>query len=71
MAKRKETRPGYTRITLDLPTPLFRRLRAYSEGQRARLGVSEQVVCRTLLDSALTAVGHPPADDDAGKKARS
>ena len=60
MTERKETRPGYIRVTLDLPTPLFERLSRYVEELKARWGATEQGVCRALLDEGLTRAGYPP-----------
>ena len=58
--KRKETRPGYVRVTLDLPTSLYERLSRYVEELRGRWGATEQGVCRALLDEALERAGYPP-----------
>ena len=70
MGERKETRPGYTRVTLDLPTPLFERLNRYVEELKARWGATEQGVCRALLDEGLTRAGHPPEDEGDKPKRR-
>ena len=69
MTERKETRPGYIRVTLDLPTPLHERLSRYVEELKARWGATEQGVCRALLDDGLTRAGHPP-EDEGGKGKR-
>ena len=58
--KRKETRPGYVRITLDLTRPIYGRLRRHVDAQRERLGISEQATCRGIIDDWLTAHGYPP-----------
>jgi len=69
--KRRETRPGYVRVTLDLPTPLYERLSRYVEELKGRWGATEQGVCRALLDDGLTRAGYPPTGKDTGgKKAR-
>ena len=64
--ERKESRPGYTRVTLDLPTPLYRRLRDFVEAHR-QWGASEQQVCRTFIDEGLTRQGQPPDEPKARK----
>lgn len=65
MAERKETRPGYVRVTIDLPTPLYDRLRSYVEELKALYGASEQAVCRRFIDEGLARAGHPEAGEGA------
>jgi len=56
----EETRPGYIRATLDIPTPLHDRRSRYVEALKTCWGTTEQGVCRALLDDGLTRAGHPP-----------
>ena len=62
---RRQARPGFYRISLDVPEPMYRRLRAFVEAHKM-WGASEQQVCRTFLDEGLTRQGYP-ADEPKGK----
>ena len=65
---RKQARPGFYRISLDVPEPMYKRLRAFVEAHKV-WGASEQQVCRTFLDEGLTNQGYP-ADQQEGQKAK-
>jgi hypothetical protein len=65
--ERKESRPGCTRITLDLPTPLYERVMRFVNDRRGTIAMSQQAGCRFLLDDALTRAGYT-ATEDAGAR---
>jgi len=66
----KEIRPGVIRITLEMPTELFSRAKAFAEAQAtpyANPNVS--LVCRQLIHEGLERAGFP-VEETGGKGKR-
>ena len=60
----REVRQGITRITLDMPTELFRRLETFTEAQSGPYSKPNlSHVCRQLLHEGLERAGYPATDD--------
>ena len=66
----KEIRPGVIRITLEMPTDLFRRLEAFTEAQSGPyVNPNLSLVCRQLLHESLERAGFPAEGEGSkGKK---
>ena len=61
--ERKEIRPGIVRVPLDVPTPLYLRLKAYCDDLEQQLGgVNAMGIIRGMVDRELTRLGYPPRD---------
>jgi len=66
----KELRPGVVRITLEMPTDLFRRLEAFAEAQATPYASPNlSMVCRQLLHEGLERAGLP-AEEGGGRGKR-
>ena len=62
--ERKEIRPGIVRVPLDIPTPLYERLKAYCDKLERELGgINAMGIVRGMIDRELTRLGFPPAEE--------